>query len=218
MYFPKFFISYTAQKLVIFHKIPRGKVGLTILSQSFSLIVIWYWHWSIFLATGFAFWTEKRYFFQDGGKNLSKTYFSKLARRPYKTSTAGRIMYISFIFLLSWLCVTSAQITYDRSYQGIHDMTVYTIPVGSERVWFQGNSLTTVPADYFVNLPNLYLIYLYSNSISNVGAHAFAGVPNVTEISLEHNDLSLIHENMFVHHSIWEFQGEHGSHLLGSGT
>ncbi len=23
----------------------------------------------------FAFWTEKRYFFQDGGKNLSKTYF-----------------------------------------------------------------------------------------------------------------------------------------------
>ncbi len=76
-------------------------------------------------------------------------------------------------------------------------MTVYTIPVDSERVRFQGNFLTTVPADYFQNLPNLYLIYLYSNSILTVAHYAFAGVLNVTEISLEHNDLSLIHENMF---------------------
>ncbi len=34
-------------------------------------------------APGFAFWTEKRYFFQDSGKNLSKTYFFRFL--PSKT-------------------------------------------------------------------------------------------------------------------------------------
>ncbi len=30
---------------------------------------------SILTGSVFMFWTEKRYFFKDGGKNLSKTYF-----------------------------------------------------------------------------------------------------------------------------------------------
>ncbi len=106
-------------------------------------------------------------------------------------------MYMSIIFLLSWLCAITAQITYDRSNQGITSMSGYSIPGNTEQVWFHQNSLTHVQAGYFKNLPYLTQIYLYSNDISSVDDFAFVQVPSLTYISLGNNKLSVIRKNMF---------------------
>ncbi len=47
------------------------------------------------LWAGFTFWTEKRYYFQDGGKNLSKTYFFQVffSIMPSKTHDANNTLF-----------------------------------------------------------------------------------------------------------------------------
>ncbi len=107
-------------------------------------------------------------------------------------------MYFAHVTLLSLLCVISEQTTFDKSGQGITDMTVHTIPGGITIVNFYANSISLVPASYFINLPSLAEIELGQNVITNIADSAFAQVPTVTKIGLYNNQLTVIREMMFV--------------------
>lgn len=107
-------------------------------------------------------------------------------------------MYISLVFLSSWLClITHALITYDQKNKGITSTLGYSIPGNTEFIRFDVNSITHVQAGYFKNLPNLTKIHLFMNDISNIDDYAFANISTVTYISLGTNKLSVIRENMF---------------------
>ena len=106
-------------------------------------------------------------------------------------------MYLAHITLLSVLCIISEQTTFDKSGQGVTNITAHPIPGGTIHFRFQYNSITFVPDNYFINLSNLYSIYVYNNLISDIKDTAFSGVPSVTEISLVHNKLSVIKKLMF---------------------
>ncbi len=106
-------------------------------------------------------------------------------------------MYISAIFLASWLWLVTAQITYDKSYQGITNMSNYSIPANTERASFDGNAITHVEAGYFKDLSNLTEIELQFNDISDIEDCAFSMVPSVTLLRIAVNRLSVIRENTF---------------------
>ncbi len=106
-------------------------------------------------------------------------------------------MYISLIFLSSWVCVITELIIYDKKNQGITNLLDYPIPANTEKVKFQQNLLTHVPAGYYKNLPNLTIILLQHNSILDLDDFSFFQVPSVTEIELHQNQLSVIRKNMF---------------------
>ena len=106
-------------------------------------------------------------------------------------------MYVSLTLLSTWLCAVTSLITYDKQSQGISSMLSYTIPWNTEKVDFQDNAITNVPAGYFRNLTNLIEITLQDNAVSDVEDFAFINVPTVREIILESNQLSIIRRNMF---------------------
>ncbi len=76
-------------------------------------------------------------------------------------------------------------------------MLGYSIPGNTRVIFFSDNSISHVPAGYFINLPNLDDLWLYDNVISNIDDHAFAQVPSVRMIDLGFNKLSVIRKNMF---------------------
>ena len=101
------------------------------------------------------------------------------------------------MMLFSVLCVISEQTTFNKANQGITDITIHTIPGDTTVVQFSTNSISFVPANYFINLLSLDKIYLYRNVIANIADSAFSQVPTVTEINLSQNQLSVIREMMF---------------------
>ncbi len=108
-------------------------------------------------------------------------------------------MYIANIILSSLFGLGIANVgpvLFDKSEQGITDLTVEQIPANTEAVTFNANEISHVPAGYFVNLPSLYKIMLYLNVITFVDPYSFAGVPNITFLSLGNNNLVMIHKNM----------------------
>ncbi len=108
--------------------------------------------------------------------------------------------YIANIILSSLFGLGTANVgpvMFDKSEQGITDMTAHQIPANTEEVTFNANAISHVPAGYFVNLPSLYKIMLYYNVINSVDAYSFSGVPNITFLSLARNNLVMIHKNMF---------------------
>ncbi len=106
-------------------------------------------------------------------------------------------MYLAHITLFFVLCVISEQTSVDKSYQSITNITVQTIPGGTTLVKFHGNSISFVPANYFINFPSLNEIWLHSNVITNIADSAFCEVPSVTKIRLQFNQLTVIREMMF---------------------
>ncbi len=107
------------------------------------------------------------------------------------------LMYITSIFLSSWICVIRAQNIFDKHSHGITSLLGYSIPGNTERVYFYDNSISHIAAGYFVNLPNLDKIWIWSNDISNIDNYAFAQVPSVKTIELGNNKLREIHKTMF---------------------
>ncbi len=106
-------------------------------------------------------------------------------------------MYLAHVTLFTALCVISEQSTFNRQNQGITDMTVIPIPGTTTKVLFPLNSISFVPANYFINLTSLDEIALHQNEITNISDAAFSQVPTVTKINLYDNQLSVIREMMF---------------------
>ena len=106
-------------------------------------------------------------------------------------------MYVSFILLSSYLCVITAQVTFDKNGEGITNMLSHPIPANTEEALFQHNSITHIPVGYFQNLPNLGSIVIYTNLISEIGDNAFSAVPSVTFINLDNNKLEIVNKSMF---------------------
>ncbi len=106
-------------------------------------------------------------------------------------------MYFTHITLLSVLCVISEQSIFHKNHQGITDITVHTIPGATTVARFQFNSISFVPANFFVNLPSLLEIWLGENVITDIDNSTFSAVPTVTLIALHSNQLTVIREMMF---------------------
>lgn len=106
-------------------------------------------------------------------------------------------MYVSLIFLSSWLCAVTSLIIYNKHGQNIKSMLNFTIPWNTEKVDFSTNQISVVPAGYFRNLTNLTEINLMQNEVSDVQDFAFINIPTVREIILAFNQLSVIRKNMF---------------------
>ncbi len=106
-------------------------------------------------------------------------------------------MYLAHITLFAVLCVISEQSSLYKCCQFITDITVHTIPGTTTDVYFNTNSISLVPANYFKNLLSLDKIYLYLNDITDIDDTAFSQVPSVKVIDLSINKLSVIREMMF---------------------
>ncbi len=106
-------------------------------------------------------------------------------------------MYLAHVTLLFVLCMISEQTTFDKSGQGVTDITVHTIPGTTTYFRFRSNSISFVPANYFINLPSLDKIGLHYNVITDIADAAFSQVPTVTSIKLYYNQLTVIREMMF---------------------
>ena len=103
----------------------------------------------------------------------------------------------SFIFAL-WMCVITEQTyIFDKSGQGITDMTIYTIPSNTTEIMFNSNSLSHIHAGNLLNLPNIIKINFRYNMISHIDSYSFSAVPSVREIDLWSNRLTLISQFMF---------------------
>ena len=109
-------------------------------------------------------------------------------------------MYVSLIFLSScFLGFTAGSMigSFDRSNLGITNMTDHPIPADTISFEMDRNSISRVPSGYFVNVTDLFSIYLEFNDIWAIDDYAFAGVPHVYRIELELNSLQVIREHMF---------------------
>ncbi len=109
-------------------------------------------------------------------------------------------MYISYIFLSSWLSGLTMQTNFNRNNQGIESISDYHIPDGTTSVSFHNNlilNITAGPLTCFANLPNLHYVYLDDNLISDIEDYAWLGVPSVRHLDLDSNKLSVIRRKMF---------------------
>ncbi len=88
-------------------------------------------------------------------------------------------------------------VRFDKSNQGVTNMTVHPIPINTEQVMFYDNAITCVPAGYFVNLSALDKVWLYGNQISSIDDYAFINIPTLTYMDFEDNNLEVIGRNMF---------------------
>ncbi len=108
-------------------------------------------------------------------------------------------MYIAHAILSCMMCVFTQQIVLKKEHQGITNISLYPIQGNSSitQVLFGYNSLSHIPYNYFMNLPNLYYINLRVNIITTIDPYAYAGIPNVTHIHLRKNRISEAHQFMF---------------------
>ncbi len=108
-------------------------------------------------------------------------------------------MYIAQVILVSMLCVITEQTIYDKSSQGVTNITVYPIQGDASitEVRFSYNLLIHIPSSYFRNLSNLNIINMRNNMISSIDDYSFTSVPSVTYIHLKMNHLSVIRRGMF---------------------
>ncbi len=106
-------------------------------------------------------------------------------------------MYLAHVTLFCVMCVISEQSTFDRSGQGITDVTLPAIPGGTTVVDFGYNLMSFVPRNYFKSLSSLIEISLHSNDITDIADSAFSAVPTVTFINLGWNQLTVIRKLMF---------------------
>ncbi len=106
-------------------------------------------------------------------------------------------MYLAHITLFCVLCIISEQTTFDKSGQGVTNVTAHPIPGGTTNFKFNDNFITFVPTNYFRNLSNLYSIYLQKNLISDIEDTAFSEVPSLRRVYLLYNKLSVIRKLMF---------------------
>ncbi len=103
----------------------------------------------------------------------------------------------SFILALMMCVITEQTYIFDKSGQGITDMTVYTIHWNTTEIKFNSNSLTHIKAGNLHDLANLVRINLRYNKISDIDPFSFSAVPSVREIDLWSNRLTVIGQFMF---------------------
>ena len=109
------------------------------------------------------------------------------------------LIYIWFLKLFSLVLASN----YMRNYAGITDIRNEVIPEGTTQIYFNGNSMTNLPSNYFPS--NLERIYTYNNLISNIEDFAYAkNASGVQMMGIGGNLLAAITVNMFKGlHNLW---------------
>ncbi len=98
------------------------------------------------------------------------------------------MMYV-FILLCALLSVATAQ-SFDKSSQGISNMSDYLMPSNIKYVTFFNNSISEVPISYFTNCADLFQIIRSNNPISNIANYTFSGVPSVQKVIIKYSQLT----------------------------
>ena len=106
-------------------------------------------------------------------------------------------MYITHIFLITWICRISAGTSFTFSNQGITDVTAYPIPAGTTQWNFAWNSISVIPLGYFATTPTITVIYLGMNSLVVIEKHTFAGLPDLSDLRLNGNKINTIQAQAF---------------------
>ncbi len=105
-------------------------------------------------------------------------------------------MFVSFIFLSSWLCVVSSQ-GYSLSGQEISNLTAYPVPPGTLYFMFHMNSISEIPQGYFATAPTIKTIYLQLNQLTMIEKHMFADLPDLGDLRLQQNQIHKIQAESF---------------------
>ena len=105
---------------------------------------------------------------------------------------------LGLLLSLSGLTISICEGTsFQRSNQGVTDISVEIPPDGVTTIDMRTNDITLIPNTYFINMSSLGRIFLGGNKISQIQDFSFSGVPTVWHIHLTGNWLSSVTLNMF---------------------
>ncbi len=105
-------------------------------------------------------------------------------------------MIYALILLCSLLYIATGQ-SFDKSSQGMSNMSEYPMPSNIKYATFFNNSISEVPVSYFTNFADLFMITLSNNPLSNIANFTFSGVPSVGKVIIKHHELTYIEKYAF---------------------
>ncbi len=86
---------------------------------------------------------------------------------------------------------------YDFENSGISDLNDISIGTDATTVKLGHNSFVSIPAGYFVNLPDLEELKINAGLVSSIEDFAFQYLGNLTELNLNNQQLTTVSRNMF---------------------
>ncbi len=101
---------------------------------------------------------------------------------------------VSIGFSHFFLCKATS---HNRESLGINDLTNEVIPNDTVDCTFQYNDIPYIPANYFLNLPQITKLNMNWNDIAGIADHAFSNIPSLVELKLKRNPFERITRWMF---------------------